>query len=82
MKWGISKYNEWIKNGRPVNDEVLTLDISWSNIVSLKGIEKLINLQELYCDDNELISLKGIETLTKLQILECENNQLISLEEI
>ena len=49
---------------------------------SLQKIEKLMNLEVLYCGGNRLKSLKGIETLTKLQILECENNQLISLEEI
>ena len=82
MKWGISEYNEWIKNGRPINDEVLILNISHSDIKSLEGIGNLTNLREFYCYSNQLTSLEGIETLTKLKWLSCSINKLTSLKGI
>jgi Leucine-rich repeat (LRR) protein len=51
-------------------------------LTSLEGIEKLVNLERLYCNNNQLISLEGIENLVNLNMLYCNNNQLISLEGI
>ena len=82
MNWTITEYNEWIKNGQPINSFIQKLTISNSNINSLNGIENLVNLTILYCDDNQLTSLNGIENLVNLTTLSCSFNQLTSLNGI
>ena len=82
MKWTITDYNQWIKDGQPINLLVTKLDISKSNIKSLNGIENLVNLTTLYCRFNQLTSLNGIENLVNLTELNCCDNQLTSLNGI
>jgi internalin A len=48
----------------------------------LEGIKNLINLEYLYCFNNQLTSLEGIENLVNLSYFNCKNNQLTSLEGI
>jgi Leucine-rich repeat (LRR) protein len=51
----------------------------------LKGIENLINLEDLSCCNNQLTSLEGMESLNSLLFLKylyCCNNQLTSLKGI
>jgi Leucine-rich repeat (LRR) protein len=43
--------------------ELTSLNCSYNQLTSLKGIEKCTNLEWLYCDSNQLTSLKGIENL-------------------
>jgi fatty acid-binding protein DegV len=44
MNWTIKEYNEWIKNGQPINSFIQKLTITISNINSLNGIDNLVNL--------------------------------------
>lgn len=46
----------------------------YNNLTSLKGIEKLNNLVELSCSNNQLTTLKEIINLDKLESLRCYNN--------
>ena len=82
MEWRITEYNQWIKDGQPINLLVTNLDISNSNINSLNGIENLVNLTILKCSENQLTSLNGIENLVNLTTLYCGINQLTSLNGI
>jgi Leucine-rich repeat (LRR) protein len=41
--------------------ELNSLNCSYKQLTSLKGIENCINLEQLYCSYNQLTSLKGIE---------------------
>ncbi len=82
MEWTKKEYNEWIKNGQPINLLVKKLDISYSKINSLNKIKNLVNLTELVCSSNQLISLNGIENLVNLTKLYCYSNQLTSLKGI
>ena len=82
MMWTSKEYNEWIQKGCPINLNVTKLNISFSNIKSLNGIENLHNLTTLNCSNNQLISLKGIENLINLTYLNCSYNQLTSLNGI
>ena len=74
MNWTITEYNLWIKDGQPINLLVQELNISNSNINSLKKIENLVNLTELYCSSNQLTSLNEIENLVNLRRCEYQNN--------
>jgi Leucine-rich repeat (LRR) protein len=49
---------------------------------SLEGIENLVNLKIICCNNNQLTSLKEIENLINLTQLNCNNNQLASLKGI
>jgi Leucine-rich repeat (LRR) protein len=64
--WHFSDFNEWDDNGRPINGNVDILFISDEHIEILGNLENLINLEELYCWNNQLVSLEGIENLIKL----------------
>ena len=45
MKWTIKEYKQWIKVGQPINLLVTKLDISKSNIKSLKGMSCLSGMR-------------------------------------
>jgi len=51
-------------------------------LITLEGIENLVNLELLYCSDNHLTNLKGIENLVNLRFLDCSYNNLTSLKGI
>jgi internalin A len=72
LKREYSNENTW-KN-------ITDLNCSYNKLISLKGIENLINLKELYCSYNNLTNLNGIKNLTKLKNLNCNDNNLINLE--
>jgi Leucine-rich repeat (LRR) protein len=83
MNWTKKEYNEWIKNGQPINLLVQELNISGNNMNSLNGIENLVNLTILDCShNNQLTSLNGIENLINLTRLNCYFNKLTSLHGI
>jgi internalin A len=80
MWWYSDEFNKWNENGRPINENVIELYVSYSNIKTLGKLENLVNLKKLYCFNNHLTSLGGIENLVNLTYLYCKNNQLTSLE--
>jgi len=43
-------------------------------------LSKLVNLKDLYCNNNDLIELKGLDKLVKLEYLHCHNNKLTELK--
>jgi Leucine-rich repeat (LRR) protein len=63
-------------------DQIKILICSYKDLYSLKGIEKLINLEELYCNGNNLTSLEGIENLINLEYLYFSRNNLTDLNGI
>jgi Leucine-rich repeat (LRR) protein len=80
--WEINDFNKWNDEGRPIDENVIELNIGYSNIEILGNLENLANLNTLCCHSNKLISLEGIEKLTNLTHLYCNNNKLTSLEGI
>ena len=58
---------------------VTNIDVSLSNIKSLKGIEYFTALTRLTCYQNQLTEL-DLSKNTALTFLRCENNQLTSLD--
>jgi hypothetical protein len=58
--WSISDFRVWVTEGRPINENIIKLNIS-SNIKSFGNLEKLT------CCNNELVSLDGIENLVNLK---------------
>jgi Leucine-rich repeat (LRR) protein len=82
IKWKINDFNKWVREGKPINKNIIELDISYSNIDILENMENLVNLKILYCSDNELTTLEGIKKLINLKYLYCNTNNLTSLEGI
>lgn len=68
---------EWI-NGDDLA-LITTLNISGANISDLKGIEVMINLQNLFCSNNAIFELDVSNSLN-LTILDCSNNNLSILD--
>ena len=58
---------------------IISLDISYENIVDLTGIEGFVNLEELNCNGNDLTIL-DISSNINLTNLNCRNNNLITLD--
>jgi Leucine-rich repeat (LRR) protein len=81
-KWYIDDFNKWCENGRPINENIIMLDISNSNIKNIGNLENLVNLEYLDCSNNKLTSLEEIKKLTNLKELCYSNNFLTSLEGI
>lgn len=50
------------------------------SLTSLKGIEKLPNLEKLICYGNYLTNLNDLKYNTKLQVLNCNENNLICIK--
>ncbi|MDN3675856.1 T9SS C-terminal target domain-containing protein [Flavobacterium paronense] len=58
---------------------VYRLDVSYSYVSNLTGIEAFLNLQFLQCHNNQLTSL-NLSPLVNLTFLLCHDNQLTSLD--
>lgn len=76
------EYSHTVYSFDEIRDNCIYLDCSYHSLTSLKGIEKLIQLQTLNCSNNNLTSLEGIENLTKLKVFNCSHNNLTSLKGI
>ena len=58
---------------------VTSIDVYYTNIANLKGIEYFTALRELYCHSNQLTSLDVSQNM-ELTTLRCSSNQLTSLD--
>ena len=73
----------WLKKKYPNENtwnRITRIQFGHKESTSLEGIESLVNLERLYCNDNQLTSLEGIENLVNLKSLYCYNNPLNSLK--
>ena len=64
-----SSFLYWLKRHSPDENtwkELTTIDCSDKQLINLKGIENLINLETFYCSHNQLTNLNGIENLISL----------------
>lgn len=60
-------------------ETVVNLNVSFKGIQSMEGIQSFVNLEELYCNNNQLTSL-DISQNVNLQVLICADNQLSNLD--
>jgi Leucine-rich repeat (LRR) protein len=51
--WQFEEFDEWTKKGRPIDENVVELDIQYSNIKTLGNLANLINLESLICNNNK-----------------------------
>ncbi len=65
-----------IQNSEALN--VSFLNVSYSNISSISGIESFINLNTLNCSNNQLSNV-NVQNLINLQGLYCASNQITTL---
>ena len=71
-------FKQWLKMC-PHKINTTEIDCSNANLIDLNGIEIFTNLEDLYCDNNQLTSLPDLPS--KLKNLSCYNNKLTSLPE-
>ena len=55
------------------------INLNFSNLTSLKGLEGFVGLETLHCSNNQLTEL-DLSALTNLMELNCSNNQLTELD--
>ena len=55
-------------------EKVTLLSLSSNQLTSVKGLEKLTQLKELYLNNNQLTDVRGLEKLTQLGVLCLEDN--------
>ena len=48
--------------------------MSNNKISEIRGLEKLVNLEELWLDENQITEIKGLKYLKKLEALLINNN--------
>lgn len=61
------------------NTPLTYLDCSRNLLTTVKGLDKLVNLQTLFVYNNKLDSLPNLSGLTKLKELQCQGNNLKKL---
>ena len=64
--------NQWLSSAQVTG----ALDCSKKNIVSLAGLEYLVNLTELYLSYNQITDVEPISQLTKLKVVRLQNNAI------
>ena len=57
-------------------EKVTQLSLSYNQLTSVKGLEKLTQLTHLGLSANKLTDVKGLEKLTQLRSLDLQNNKL------
>ena len=78
----ISEEMDWDNDGYLSCEEreyATMIDVYDMGITSLQGVEHFTNLQELYCEQNELTTL-DLSQNTQLDYLQCDGNELTSLD--
>jgi len=61
-------------------EKVTELELDRKQLTSVKGLEKLTQLESLHLPHNKLTDLKGLENLTQLKELPLDDNQLTSVK--
>ena len=61
-------------------EKVTELELDRKQLTSLKGLEKLTQLESLHLSHNKLTDVKGLENLTQLKELPLDDNQLTSVK--
>ena len=56
--------------------KVTELELDRKQLTSVKGLEKLTQLESLHLSHNKLTNVKGLENLTQLKELPLDDNQL------
>ncbi len=79
MDIAIQRINEWIRETTLRGDTAILLDLSSLGLTQLPSLDALVNLQYLYCRDNQLTQLPNLDALVNLQVLDCYDNQLKQL---
>jgi len=72
----------WLKVKYPDESKwknIISIECNNKNLTDLIGIDKLINLEELYCYHNQLTKL-DVTKNRKLKSLSCHHNQLTELD--
>ncbi len=60
--------------------KVTELELDRKQLTSVKGLEKLTQLESLHLPHNKLTNVKGLENLTQLKELPLDDNQLTSVQ--
>ena len=71
-----------ITHKKEYDDNVISIDLSYHNIIEIKNIDNLINLQKLCLYRNNITELENINHLVNLQILDLRNNNIIEIKNI
>ena len=61
-------------------EKVTELEFDGKQLTSVKGLEKLTQLESLHLPHNKLTNVKGLEKLTQLKELPLDDNQLTSVK--
>ena len=62
--------------------KVTELELDRKQLTSVKGLEKLTQLESLHLPHNKLTDVKGLENLTQLKELPLDDNQLTSVKSL
>ena len=63
-------------------EKVTELELDGKQLTSVKGLEKLTQLESLHLPHNKLTDVKGLENLTQLKELPLDDNQLTSVKSL
>jgi len=63
-------------------EKVTELELDRKQLTSVKGLEKLTQLESLHLPHNKLTDVKGLENLTQLKELPLDDNQLTSVKSL
>jgi len=76
---GVLDIEQYCKDNNIDTEKVTSLDCSDNQLTEIKGLDKLVNLEELYCGNNKLTEL-DVSKLVNLEWLYCHCNELTELD--
>ena len=76
---GVLDIEQYCKDNNIDTEKVTSLDCSDNQLTEIKGLDKLVNLEELYCGNNKLTEL-DVSKLVNVWALYCDENKLTELD--
>jgi Leucine-rich repeat (LRR) protein len=76
---GVLNIEQYCKNNNIDAEKVTSFVCDNNKLTELKGLDKLVNLEKLYCYNNELIEL-DVNNLVNLEWLWCSNNKFTEIK--
>ena len=71
-----------ITHEKEYDDNIISIDLSYYNIIEITGLDKLVNLQKIYLSHNRITEIKNIDNLSNLHELILHLTEITEIKNI